>query len=154
MILRPVGLEACFTLADLHDRAFDRPWSAEEFETLLKGPGAFAVLGEAGDPEEAPVEARGFILCRAVAGEAEILTVAVDPAARRRGWGAALVEMAAGIAREAAAFEMFLEVAADNLAAIKLYEATGFERVGLRKGYYPHPDGAKDAVVMRRVLNS
>jgi len=150
MILRPVGLEACFTLADLHDRAFDQPWSAEAFEALLKGPGAFAVLGEAGDPEEA----KGFILCRAIAGEAEILTVAVDPAARRRGWGAALVEMAAGIAREATAFEMFLEVAADNVAAIGLYEAAGFGRVGLRKGYYPHPDGAKDAVVMRRVLNS
>ena len=98
MILRPVGLEACFTLADLHDRAFDRPWSAEEFETLLRGPGAFAVLGEAGEPEHA----KGFILCRAVAGEAEILTVAVDPAARRRGWGSALVEMAAGIAGRAA----------------------------------------------------
>lgn len=150
MILRPVGLEACFTLADLHDRAFDRPWSAEEFETLLKGPGVFAVLGEAGEPEEA----KGFILCRAIAGEAEILTVAVDPAARRRGWGGALVEMAAAIAREAAAIEMFLEVAADNVAAIGLYQAAGFGRVGLRKGYYPHPDGAKDAVVMRRVLNS
>ncbi|EJL37251.1 ribosomal-protein-alanine acetyltransferase [Caulobacter sp. AP07] len=147
MILHPVGLEACFTLADLHDRAFPRPWSAEEFEALLEGPGAFAVLGEGDEP-------KGFILCRAVAGEAEILTVAVDPAARRRGWGAALVEMAAGLAREAGAFEMFLEVAADNLAALKLYEATGFDRVGLRKGYYPHPDGAKDAVVMRRTLNS
>jgi ribosomal-protein-alanine N-acetyltransferase len=150
MILRPVGLEACFTLADLHDRAFDHPWSAEAFETLLKGAGAFAVLGESGEPEEV----RGFILCRAVAGEAEILTIGVDPAARRRGWGAALVEMAAAIAREAGAFEMFLEVAADNVAAIKLYETTGFERVGLRKGYYPHADGAKDAVVMRRTLNS
>lgn len=150
MILRPVGLEACFTLADLHDRAFDRPWSAEEFESLLSGAGAFAVLGESGEPEEA----RGFILCRAMAGEAEILTIGVDPSARRRGWGAALVEMAAGIAQEAKAFELFLEVAADNMAAIKLYEATGFERVGLRKGYYPHPDGAKDAVVMRRALNS
>uniref|UniRef100_B0T148 [Ribosomal protein bS18]-alanine N-acetyltransferase n=1 Tax=Caulobacter sp. (strain K31) TaxID=366602 RepID=B0T148_CAUSK len=147
MILHPVGLEACFTLADLHDRAFPRPWSAEAFETLLKGPGAFAVLGESDEP-------KGFILCRAVAGEAEILTVAVDPAARRRGWGAALVEMAAGIARETGAVEMFLEVAADNIAAIKLYQATGFERVGLRKGYYPHADGAKDAVVMRRTLNS
>jgi ribosomal-protein-alanine N-acetyltransferase len=150
MNLRPVGLEACFTLADLHDRAFDRPWSAEAFEELLKGPGAFAVLGESGEPEET----RGFILCRAIAGEAEILTIGVDPVARRRGWGAALVEMAVGIAQEVGAFEMFLEVAADNLAAIKLYETTGFERVGLRKGYYPHPDGAKDAVVMRRALNT
>jgi ribosomal-protein-alanine N-acetyltransferase len=150
MILHPVGLEACFTLADLHDRAFPRPWSAEAFEALLKGPGAFAVLGEAGEPGEP----KGFILGRAVAGEAEILTVAVDPAARRRGWGAALVEMAAGIAGEAGALEMFLEVEADNLPAIRLYETTGFDRVGLRKGYYPHPDGAKDAVVMRRALNS
>jgi len=147
MILHPVGLEACFVLAELHDRAFERPWSAEAFETLLNSPGVFAVLGEGDEP-------KGFILCRAIAGEAEILTVAVDPAARRRGWGAALVEMAAGLAREAGALELFLEVAADNLAAVKLYEATGFDRVGLRKGYYPHPDGAKDAVVMRRTLNT
>jgi ribosomal-protein-alanine N-acetyltransferase len=147
MILHPVGLEACFTLADLHDRAFERPWTAEAFETLLNSPGVFAVLGEGDAPQ-------GFILCRAIAGEAEILTVAVDPAARRRGWGAALVEMAAGIAKEAGALELFLEVAADNLAALKLYEATGFDRVGLRKGYYPHPDGPRDAVVMRRTLNT
>ncbi|MGR4862587.1 ribosomal protein S18-alanine N-acetyltransferase [Caulobacter sp. LARHSG274] len=147
MILHPVGLEACFTLADLHDRAFARPWTAEAFETLLKSPGVFAVLGEGDQPQ-------GFILCRAIAGEAEILTVAVAPAARRRGWGAALVEMAAGLAREAGAEALFLEVADDNQAAVKLYEATGFDRVGLRKGYYPHPDGARDAVVMRRTLNT
>lgn len=150
MILRPVGLEACFTLADLHDRAFDRPWTAEEFESLLKSPGVFAVLGEADDP----AQARGFILCRAIAGEAEILTIAVDPAARRRGWGAALVEMAAGIAAEAGSEAMFLEVATDNAAAIALYAATGFARVGLRKGYYPHAEGARDALVMRRALNT
>lgn len=150
MILRPVGLEACFILADLHDRAFERPWDAMAFEDLLKSPGVFAVLGEAGEPA---VE-KGFILCRAIAGEAEILTIAVDPAARRRGWGGALVEMAAGIASETGSEALFLEVAADNAAAIALYAATGFARVGLRKGYYPHPDGARDAIVMRRALNS
>jgi ribosomal-protein-alanine N-acetyltransferase len=150
MNLRPVGSEASFDLADLHDKAFDRPWSAVEFDDLLKSPGAFAVLGEAGEP----AEAKGFILCRSIAGEAEILTIAVDRAARRRGWGAALVEIAAGIASETGSEAMFLEVAADNLAAIALYQSTGFGQVGLRKGYYPHPDGAKDALVMRRTLNS
>lgn len=150
MILRPVGLEACFILADLHDRAFDRPWDALAFEELLKSPGVFAVMGEAGEP----ALEKGFILCRSIAGEAEILTIAVDPAARRRGWGAALVEMAAGIAAETGSEALFLEVAADNTAAIALYAATGFAKVGLRKGYYPHPDGARDAVVMRRALNS
>lgn len=150
MILRPVGLEACFTLADLHDRAFERPWSALAFEDLLRSPGVFAVLGEAGEPA---VE-KGFILCRSIAGEAEILTVGVDPAARRRGWGGALIEMSAVIASETGADAMFLEVAADNVAAIALYATTGFDRVGLRRGYYPHPGGDKDAVVMRRALNT
>ncbi|PHY19360.1 ribosomal protein S18-alanine N-acetyltransferase [Caulobacter sp. BP25] len=150
MNLRPVGPEASFDLADLHDKAFDRPWTALEFEDLLKSPGAFAVLGEAGEP----AEAKGFILCRSIAGEAEILTIAVDPAARRRGWGAALVEVAAGIAAETGAEALFLEVAVDNAAAIALYQSARFAKVGLRKGYYPHPDGAKDAVVMRRALNT
>lgn len=150
MNLRPVGLEACWDLADLHEKAFDRPWAPTEFETLLTSPGVFAVLGGAGEPEQA----KGFILCRAIAGEAEILTIAVDLAARRRGWGAALVEMAAGVAAGAGALDLFLEVAADNLAAVGLYRAAGFSQVGLRKGYYPHPDGAKDAVVMRRALNT
>lgn len=150
MNLRPVGAEASFDLADLHDKAFDRPWTALEFEDLLKSPGAFAVLGEAGEP----AEAKGFILCRSIAGEAEILTIAVDPSARRRGWGAALVEVAAGVAAETGAEALFLEVAVDNAAAIALYQSTRFTKVGLRKGYYPHPDGAKDAVVMRRALNT
>jgi ribosomal-protein-alanine N-acetyltransferase len=150
MNLRPIGSEAAFDLADLHDKAFDRPWTAVEFDDLLKSPGVFAVLGEAGEP----AEAKGFILCRAIAGEAEILTIAVDPAARRRGWGAALVAMAAGVAAETRAEAMFLEVATDNLPAIALYQSAGFVRVGIRKGYYSHPDGAKDALVMRRALNT
>jgi len=150
MNLRPVGPEAAFDLADLHDRAFDRPWTALEFDDLLKSPGAFAVLGEAGEPA-AP---KGFILCRSIAGEAEILTIAVDPAARRRGWGAALVEVATGIAAETGAEALFLEVADDNAAAIALYQSGRFAKVGVRKGYYPHPDGAKDALVMRRALNT
>ena len=122
MNLRPVGAEASFDLADLHDKAFDRPWTALEFEDLLKSPGAFAVLGEAGEP----AEAKGFILCRSIAGEAEILTIAVDPAARRRGWGAALVEVAAGVAAETGAEALFLEVAVDNAAAIALYAARSY----------------------------
>ncbi|MDR6626668.1 GNAT family N-acetyltransferase [Caulobacter segnis] len=150
MNLRPVGAEASFDLADLHDKAFDRPWTALEFEALLNSPGVFAVLGEAGEP----AESKGFILCRSIAGEAEILTIAVDPAARRRGWGAALVEVATGIAVQTGAEALFLEVAVDNTAAIALYQSTRFAKVGLRKGYYPHPDGAKDAVVMRRALNT
>ena len=141
MRLRAARAEDATTLARLHAAAFDRPWSAGEIATLMTTPGVFALA----------VDFQGFILCRSIAGEAEILTLAVIPAARRLGVGRALVEAAAGLAATQAAGSLFLEVAHDNVAALALYAAAGFERVGLRKGYYA--SGA-DAVVMRRALNT
>jgi ribosomal-protein-alanine N-acetyltransferase len=85
-----------------------------------------------------------------VAATAEILTVGVIPAARRRGLA---VRMLADLLAEAArrgAREVFLEVRVDNEAAISLYEREGFSRVGLRRGYYDH--GRVDALVMRADL--
>ena len=88
---------------------------------------------------------------RAVADEAEILTLAVTPLVRRNGAGRALVEAAAAIAAARGADSLFLEVAATNAAALGLYAASGFETAGLRRAYYA--DGA-DALVMRRTLNT
>lgn len=131
-------------LARVHAAAFANGWSADDIAQLLDGPGGFALVVEDG---EAPV---AFILCRAIAGEAEILTLAVDPRARRRGLGRALVEASTGAARMAGADAMFLEVAHDNAPAIGLYESAGFARAGVRRGYYDRgPQGRADAVVMR-----
>ena len=141
MSLRAALAEDAASLAGLHAAAFDKPWSAGEIAALMTTPGVFAVT----------VDLQGFILCRSIAGEAEILTLAVTPAARRLGVGRALVEAAAGLAGTQAATSLFLEVAHDNVPALALYAAAGFERVGLRKGYYL--SGA-DAVVMRRALNT
>jgi ribosomal-protein-alanine N-acetyltransferase len=141
MSLRAAPAEDAAILAGLHAAAFDKPWSAGEIAALMTTPGVFALT----------VDIQGFILCRSIAGEAEILTLAVVPAARRLGVGRALVEAAAGLAATQAAACLFLEVAHDNVAALALYAAAGFERVGLRKGYYL--SGA-DAVVMRRALNT
>jgi ribosomal-protein-alanine N-acetyltransferase len=146
--LRPVGPEAAETLAAVHWQAFSPGWSAGELSDLLEGPGVFALLAEA-------QAALGMILCRVVAGEAEILTLAVTPDARRQGVARALVAAATGVAKEGKASEMFLEVATDNIAALRLYEQAGFERAGLRRGYYDRGDGVRtDAVVMRLDLNT
>jgi ribosomal-protein-alanine N-acetyltransferase len=148
MTLRPVGKDEAEALAAVHWRAFSPGWSAAELTELLESPGTFALLAE----DEGPV---GMILCRAVAGEAEILTLAVAPQARRRGLAKALTLAAAHLARQAKAEEMFLEVAVDNLAAVRLYEAIGFRRAGLRRGYYDRDDGVRvDAAVMRLDLNT
>jgi ribosomal-protein-alanine N-acetyltransferase len=45
--------------------------------------------------------------------------------------------------------KIFLEVAADNAAAIALYERAGFARIAVRPKYY---NGAADAVVMSKNL--
>jgi [ribosomal protein S18]-alanine N-acetyltransferase len=85
-----------------------------------------------------------------VADSAEILTVGVVPAARRRGVARHLLDDLLAEARRRGAVEAFLEVRVDNEAARALYLREGFAQVGLRRGYY---DGGRvDAVVMRRDL--
>lgn len=128
-------------LAAIHADAFDAPWNASAFADLLAQPG---VLLE--------VEAAGFVLIRVVADEAEILTLAVRPSARRAGLGARLTRAAAQRARSAGARRLFLEVAEDNAPARALYDRMGFEATGRRPRYYARADGPSvDALLL--VLN-
>lgn len=129
-------------LALLHAGAFDAPWDAGAFRSFLDQPGVIAVA----EPE-------GFILIRVVGDEAEILTLAVRPAARGRGLGRSLVDRGASAARAAGADRLFLEVADDNAAARALYARRGFEQVGVRRGYYAGPDGPpRDALLLSLTL--
>ena len=122
-------------LAALHATAFAAPWSEGEFADLLAQPGVFAV-----------VEPDGFILIRRVLDEAEILTLAVRPAARRAGLGGRLAGQAAVRAARGGASRLFLEVAEDNAAARALYDRAGFRLIGRRRGYYA--GGKTDALVL------
>jgi ribosomal-protein-alanine N-acetyltransferase len=137
------------SLAAIHAQAFDDAWSADDIRRFSSGPGAWALVAESG---EGLID--GFILCRSIAGEAEILTLAVRPERRRQGLASALVAAALALARSQAQ-SMLLEVAADNPAAVALYERAGFSSIGRRAAYYGRRSGgAVDALVMRRALNS
>jgi len=129
-------------LADLHARCFTtpRPWSASEFASLIASAGVF-LLEEDG----------GFLLGRAIAGEAELLTIAVDPRRQRGGIGRRLVARFESTARDMQATDAFLEVASDNHAAKALYLATGWLEAGVRRGYY---GPRTDAIVMRLTLRT
>ena len=136
-----VGRTHAAALAAIHAAAFHdaEAWDAAVFDGQLAQPGCFALIDTAG----------GMLLARVAADEAEILTLAVAPPARRRGIGAALVLAAMRRAAAAGAAAMFLEVASGNLAARDLYEKAGFVRVGRRARYYPH---GGDALVLRAAL--
>jgi len=129
-------------LATIHAEAFGgAAWSADAFADLLGQTGVFAA--ESAD---------GFILMRVVADEAEILTLAVRPSARRGGQGAGLVGDGVIGAAARGAVRVFLEVAEDNVAARALYDRAGFAEAGRRPGYYAGADGARrDALLL--VLN-
>lgn len=144
----PVGLESAAALGAVHTEAFDRPWTPKDIAELVASPGVAAIA--AGEPDRF----EGFVLVRSVAGEAEILTLAVRPTARRQGIGRALVEAAAAAAA-AGSDILWLEVAADNEAALALYAGAGFAPSGRRAAYYARRSGPPvDALVLRRVLNT
>jgi len=131
-------------LAEIHAQAFDAPWDAAAFRALLDQPGVIA-----------RAEPDGFILIRVVADEAEILTLAVHPTARRRGIAARLTAQAAEAARSLGVVRLFLEVAEDNAPARALYAALGFQPAGRRRGYYARKDGpAADALILALNFNA
>lgn len=147
-----VGLAHAPVLAALHALAFADPdlsgpaWDEAAFAQLLMLPGTAAFLALAGE------EPAGLVLLRTAADEAEILTIGTIPAARGRGIGLALLRAAAVAACDSGAQAMFLEVAAGNAPAQRLYARSGFETVGRRRGYYHTAAGPVDALVLRRAL--
>ncbi len=129
-------------MAAMHAAAFppSECWDAAAIAAQLALPGVFGLLDPAG----------GMVLARAAADEAEILTLAVVPAARRRGIARTLLEAAAARVALAGGRAMFLEVSAANAPARALYELSGYREVGRRKRYYA--DGS-DALVLCRLLS-
>ncbi len=136
-------------LAAVHAAAFQwpAPWSARDFRAFLADSTCFVELAHHG------MALAGFALFRVASGEAELLTLAVAPDARRQGHARRLLAQGLEKARRRGAERCFLEVAESNGAALALYRAAGFAEVGRRKGYYRHHGLASmDALVLEASL--
>ena len=92
----------------------------------------------------------GFCLSRTIAGEAELLLIAVAPDQHRQGIGVRLLEDFLARARAAGASRVHLEVREGN-SAVAMYRAAGFDAVGRRANYYRGSDGRRfDAVTFAK----
>ena len=142
--IRDATREDLERLEELEALCFSMPWTREMLESQLPdGQHVFLVAEEDG-------KILGYVGMMFVLDEGSIGNVAVDPAARRRGVGRALI---AALLERATALDLSfvtLEVREGNAPAIGLYEGFGFERVGLRKNYYDSP--RENAVLMTRYL--
>ncbi len=147
----PLETDDAGIAAALHHARFARPWNDDEFHSLLSQEPVFGFLalkeGALGRT------AGGFVLARATAGEAEILTIGVDERFGRSGLGWRLMQAALREAKMRGAEDIFLEVDEGNAAARGLYAKLGFSKVGERRAYYAAADGSRStALVMRRDL--
>ena len=138
--------------AALHAGAFvpfgERAWTRQDMAELLASPGVAGLLLQVEGVDA------GLAICRVVADEAELITLAVHSAHRRRGAARRLLAAVIDDVRVGGAKTLFLEVAVDNPAALRLYETTGFRVAGSRPAYFQRGGGpAADAVVMRLDLS-
>lgn len=140
------GAQAARAISALHRRADPPGWSLDSWRNQLAQDSVFAVT------VGGPCELLAFAALSLAAGEAEILMIAVDPAARAQGAGRRTLHFALEQARLRGAERCFLEVAADNAPALALYRRAGFSDIAVRKGYYARGGHAVDAYVMTRPL--
>ncbi len=141
--LRLVGVLDAEVIAALHGESFEHePWSTWAVAKILVMPGAFDYLAER---ERHPA---GFALARAAADDCGILSIAVRPASRRRGYGRALLRAALQRALLLGSKTAYLEVAEDDSQARAFYHGEGFRTCGRRPDYYVRKAGAAVAAMV------
>lgn len=153
MTLRLVaaGLAHVGAIGALQQSCFDDPWSERSIAEVLVSPGAFGFVALQGTDGRAD-RAAGYAIARIAGDEAELLSLAVAAAQRRRGIARRLIDEVLRVVSRRGVGRLYLEVAEDNATAQSLYVSYGFVQVGRRDGYYRRASGATAALTMCRAL--
>jgi ribosomal-protein-alanine N-acetyltransferase len=122
------------------------PWSHGNFADSLRSGYSCWVL------RDATAVLQAYAIVMLALDEAHLLNLSVARTFQRSGLGWRTLEWVAEVARGHGARSMLLEVRPSNPSAIRLYERYGFQRIGVRRGYYPAAAGREDAIVMRAPL--
>jgi [ribosomal protein S18]-alanine N-acetyltransferase len=133
------------SLRALYAACFLASWPEADFHTFIDHDTVIVT----GDP------LYGMIIARVVAGEAEVLSVAVHPDHRKQGIAQSILAYSLNRLAQQNVTQVFLEVAQDNAAARALYARNHFTQIGLRKSYYDRgPLPPMDALVLGRTLTA
>jgi ribosomal-protein-alanine N-acetyltransferase len=146
--LRPMTLAALDGVVELELQVYPFPWSRGNFiDALAAGYAAWTLHGAGG-------ELIGYCIAMRGVEEMHLLNITVAAPARRRGHARRMLIELTRLCLDEGARRLWLEVRESNVEAHAMYLHLGFERVGIRKGYYPAPEGRReDAVVMSLVLD-
>lgn len=139
MLLRKMEKKDIQVLTELEQACFTDPWSEKMIADLLESPWDEVYVLE----ENCVI---GYINYRFLAGEGELMRIAVLSAERGHGYSRRLMDAMMEAASKKGITDITLEVRAGNAPAIALYRSYGFIREAVRKGYYHAP--AEDADIM------
>ena len=138
--VRPMKEDDVPAGAALEQQCFSVPWSENALGEELKNEQARLFAAEICG------EVCGYVGVHIILDEAYLCNLAVDPRARRRGVGTALMKAVMECCKEKDCAFLSLEVRPSNEAAVRLYENLGFVRRGERKAFYEKP--TEDALIM------
>lgn len=127
----------------IEEAAYEFPWTHGNFvDSLRAGHSAWTMRDHGGN-------LIAYAVLMLALDEAHLLNLTVAPACQRFGFGWRMLEAMAENSRGYGARTMLLEVRPSNEGAQKMYARYGFDRIGIRRGYYPARNGREDAIVMR-----
>jgi len=126
----------------VEQRTYAHPWSQANFvDALHSGYQAQMLMADG--------LVLGYFVAMKGVDEVHLLNITVAPEFQGQGWARVMLDAMAIWARGQGAQWLWLEARVTNVRAIKVYEAHGYRRVGLRKAYYPAGQGQReDALVM------
>jgi [ribosomal protein S18]-alanine N-acetyltransferase len=140
--IRPLGLSDLNSIDSIEQRAYRTPWSRSMFASELAKASSICLGAFDGD------RLIGYVVNSRYVDAWHVMNVAVDPDYQRRGIATRLLQRLFDVTRDDQRRGYTLEVRVSNEEAIGLYESLGFERQGIRRGYYT--DNREDALIMWR----
>ena len=136
-------------IARLETEFFSQPWKEESISHYLENGNLIFIVAK--DPKAADGEdVAGYMALLQLVDESDLVSIGVHKDYRRMGIAREMMDIAYEMAQECGIAKIHLEVRESNVSAIALYESEGFERVGVRKGYYDKPK--EDALLYTKQL--
>jgi ribosomal-protein-alanine N-acetyltransferase len=125
-------------------QAYSHPWTTAIFQDCLRLHRCWVT--------EQDKSIVGYGVLMMAPGEAHVLNICIKPDRQRKGIGRELLRLMMKESEKSAVDMILLEVRSSNQSAIELYQAEGFNELGVRKGYYPSNTGREDAIIFAKYL--